>query len=138
MVEGKRQEHRTIETTIFNEAEMATKTLHEFKSNFIELLKTNKSFNFQNYFCSTNFGQMQGAHHYHNQLIKTNFDESIYSNLQISTSAAHVDCLVAENTDLTAKFWLSKSILQTKFSNLNENKLEHYKQQNQSIRKVFS
>lgn len=72
------------------------------RSQFVKILKNKNSFNIKNFFCPTNFGLKQGAHH----------KSSDYDNLLlIANSQIDSECLVDESLQLTDNYFLIKQIL---------------------------
>lgn len=81
-----------------------------FKHNLVGLLRTNKSFSINNFYCATNFGFSVGAHH----------DLSTNAFLAISTSFENDKCHVKEDMTLSNKYWLTYEILYNHYKNDDE------------------
>ena len=77
-----------------------------YKSNLVELLKVDKSFNIQNFYCEMNFGFSAGSHH----------DKQTKSILSFSTSYidSFYDCLLDETGELNKKYKITHKLLRSK------------------------
>ena len=78
------------------------KSVLVFKATLLELLQAEKSFNIKNYFCNSNYGFSNGAHHNINSQLLHFSTNVLYSNYE---------CLIDESRSLTVKYSITKELL---------------------------